>query len=110
MPKILSDASPIYSALGADPDLAEIVDMFVEEIPDRIATLRLQFQAADWEELRRTAHQLKGAAGSYGFSPVTPTAAAVEDAVRNAAGEREIQEALDALIDVCQRIRSGTPQ
>ena len=64
----------VYSRLAGDPDLGEIVDLFVEEMPERVATLLDQLQAQDWEGLRRTAHQLKGAAGSYGFDMISPCA------------------------------------
>ena len=29
----------IYSSLGTDPDLGELVEMFVDEMPDRVSTL-----------------------------------------------------------------------
>ncbi len=73
----------IYSLLGGDPDLGDIVEMFVDEMPGRTATLLDQLNAGDWEGLQRTAHQLKGAAGSYGFGPILRSAAQVENAVRD---------------------------
>lgn len=95
--------------MGADPDLAKIVEMFVEEMPDRIARLLDLYESADWEELRRTAHQLKGAAGSYGFDPISPCAARLEKAVRGEAPEDQIRHAVDELVDLCRRATSGAP-
>jgi histidine phosphotransfer protein HptB len=100
----------IYSTLGGDPDLGEIVTLFTEEMPARIATLRNQSSARDWAALRRSAHQLKGSAGSYGFDPISPCAAVVEDAVRNGEDEQRILAAVQSLIDMCGRIRPGVPQ
>ena len=71
-------AAPIYSTLGADLDLGELVEMFVEEIPNRAQALGEAVERRDWLETRRLAHQLKGAAGSYGFEAVTPLAARLE--------------------------------
>ncbi len=73
----------IYSRLSGDPDLRDIVEMFVEEMPGRVASLLDHLSDANWEGLRRAAHQLKGAAGSYGFEPISPSAGRVESAIRD---------------------------
>jgi CheY-like chemotaxis protein len=99
----------IYSSLAADPDLGELVDMFVREMPGRISTLQAQADTRNWEQLARTAHQLKGSAGSYGFDEITPCAAALEDALRDAQPEDRILAALNEVLSLCRRARSGTP-
>ncbi len=104
-----ADHHYIYSRLAGDPDLRDIVDMFVEEMPGRISTLLEQLRAADWESLRRTAHQLKGAAGSYGFDAISPSAGKVEAAIRNSEPEPRIREAVGELIELCNRTRCGVP-
>jgi histidine phosphotransfer protein HptB len=100
----------IYSTLGADPDLAEIVAMFVDEMPARVVTLTRHFDNKDWESLRQAAHQLKGAAGSYGFEPISPSAGRVEAAVRNNEAEERIHEAVVELVNLCNSARCGQPQ
>jgi len=102
-------AEPLYSALSVDPDLREMVDLFVEEMPQRIGNLLARLDTSDWEGLRRAAHQLKGAAGSYGFGPISPAAARVEDAIRKGSPEEEIRQAVDELIELCGRARAGLP-
>jgi histidine phosphotransfer protein HptB len=99
----------VYSRLGSDPDLGEIVDMFVEEMPGRVATIVGQLNAADWDGLRRTAHQLKGAAGSYGFDAISPSAGRVEAVVRDGEPEERIRAVVDELVDLCSRARRGSP-
>lgn len=99
----------VYSQLGNDPDLAEIVEMFVEEMPQRIAALLRHLEQKDWESLRRMAHQLKGAAGSYGFEPVSPSAGRVESAIRDQQPEQQIRFSVLELVDLCGRLRSGQP-
>ena len=96
-------AQPLHSTLGNDPDLREIVELFVEEMPDRVSRLLDRLNASDWEGLRRVAHQLKGAAGSYGFEPITLSAARAEDAIRASRPEEEIRKSIDELADLCQR-------
>ena len=100
-------ARPLYSALGTDPDLREIVELFVEEMPDRTSSLLDRLQACDWEGLRRVTHQLKGAAGSYGFQPISSSAARLEDAIRKAQPEEEIRRFADELVDLCRRAVVG---
>jgi histidine phosphotransfer protein HptB len=99
----------LYSRLGCDPDLSEIVTMFVEEMPSRIATLQEQLDGNHIETLRRTAHQLKGAAGSYGFDLISPAAARLESAIRDAEPLEQIQSAVEELVELCSRVRSGAP-
>ena len=100
----------VYSRLAADPDLREIVDLFVDEMPDRVAALLEQLNAGDWKNLQRTAHQLKGAAGSYGFDAISPCAGKVEAALRDGEPEEHIRKAVERLIDLCNRTRCGVPQ
>ncbi|MGE3779315.1 MAG: Hpt domain-containing protein, partial [Pirellulaceae bacterium] len=63
--------TPLYSRLGNDPDLSDLVEMFVEGMADRIARLEDACARRDWTNLRKTAHQLKGSAGGYGFDTIT---------------------------------------
>jgi len=103
-------AGPIFSALASDPDLRELVEMYVDEMSERITMLQELLAASDWEELRRMAHQMKGAAGSYGFEAITPVAGAVEDSIRNEADEDSIRRAVDELLAMCARVRAGVPE
>lgn len=100
---------PIYSRFAADPMLGELVDLFVMEMPDRIRALDAHFKNREWKELERVAHQLKGAAGSYGFDAVTSPAAQLEAALRFAEPEQNVLLALDELLGLCGRLRAGVP-
>ncbi|MFH1919429.1 MAG: Hpt domain-containing protein [Planctomycetota bacterium] len=107
MTQTLTTNEPLYSPLSEDPDLRDIVEMFIEEMPDRTARLLDRLNASDWEGLRRLSHQLKGAAGSYGFGPVTDSAARVEEAVRESSPEEEIRRLVDDLVSLCGRAQVG---
>ena len=106
----LPNIEPLFSPLAADPDLSELVEMYVEEMPERIATIQSLLDASDWESLRRFAHQVKGAAGSYGFDPISPVAGTVEDSIRDGAPEEAVRQAVDELLDMCARARAGMPE
>jgi len=109
MSRSSSETEPLYSDLSGDPDLAEIVAMFVEEMPKRVASFGGAFEARDWKRLGRLAHQLKGSAGSYGFAAVGRGAAGVEDAIQSALPEIQISQAVDELLALCRRARHGVP-
>jgi histidine phosphotransfer protein HptB len=109
MTSTTTDQGPIYSIFADDPVLSELVGMYVAEMPDRIAALEQAFAGGDREVLRRAAHQMKGAAGSYGFDCLTQSAAALETTVRGDLPEVEIQRSLEDLVRLCRRIRAGGP-
>jgi HPt (histidine-containing phosphotransfer) domain-containing protein len=50
-----------------EPDvLAEVLNLFLHEVPPRIARLRNAWAAGNIEEVQRAAHSLKGSAGNIG--------------------------------------------
>jgi len=94
----------IHSVLSKDPDLQNIVQLFVNEMPQRIQKLLAEYEQKDWERLSGTAHQLKGAAGSYGFGEVSPVAAHLEQAAKSHTDENEILTTLNELVRICERV------
>ncbi|HEU5476385.1 MAG TPA: GAF domain-containing protein [Gaiellaceae bacterium] len=62
--------------LGGDEFLAEVIDAFLADAPQLIATLRRSLQEQGTEELRRAAHTLKsngGTLGAEGFAELCRT-------------------------------------
>ena len=59
------------------------------------------------DELARLAHQLKGAAGSYGFDQITPFAARLEHCIRSGEPLTAVNAAVEDLVDACRRTRAG---
>jgi HPt (histidine-containing phosphotransfer) domain-containing protein len=106
----INEMGPLYSSMSNDPDFGELVEMFVEEIPDRIEKITTALNTEDRELLQRTAHQLKGAMGSYGFDAATPYAARLEGAVCDGLVGEELETVVGELIDLCNLVRSGSPQ
>lgn len=98
-------AEPIVSCYADDPDLHELIELYVQEMPQRIEALESCFAAGDWAALAGCAHQLKGAAGSHGFHQLTDSAAALEAAARQGRDAAAIRASFDALLDLCRRVR-----
>lgn len=107
---MLTDTTtPVYSDLAGDEDLGELVTMFVEEMPDKIENIFGLANAKNWDELQRAAHQIKGAAGSYGFHDVTPVAASLEASCKDFQNEGDVLEKLKAFIMLTNRLTDATP-
>ena len=102
----------IRSEFSMDPDMAEIVGIFVEEMPAKVEKLTQMFAAMQFDELRRIAHQLKGSSGGYGFSELGKVAGSLEhclmthaDGVATGDPVTEIRSEFERLIDMCKRVR-----
>lgn len=95
----------IYSTLlDSDPDLRDIVEMFTNEMPERIGRIEALWDARDLPELKRYAHKLKGAGGSHGFGILSERTSELENLIDRNADEKTIQTAIESLIDICNRI------
>ena len=101
-----ADAELIYSTLD-DPDLEELVEMFIQELPARLVQLCTSAAASDWAAVGRLAHQLKGAGGSYGFRQLSVRAGALEHAAKHDGGQTAIQQLLNELADLSLRLRAA---
>jgi len=79
-PTVLADIRAL-SAPGEDL-LADVVRLFVADVPDQLRTLRHALDGRDAAAARRTAHRLKGSALAAGARQLAAVCAAVEDAAR----------------------------
>jgi len=100
--------APVASEYADDPDLAEVIDEFVAGLPDQLGDMRRAADAGCFEKLRRLAHQLKGAGGSYGYPGLTDAAKRLEDAAR-AGDEEACGLALGELDRRCRAVAAGRP-
>ncbi len=72
----------VRSELPDSPRLTEMIEEFAAKLPDRMSQMRAASSNANYEELQRLAHKLKGAAGSYGYPTLSEAAKVLEDAVQ----------------------------
>jgi CheY-like chemotaxis protein len=100
-------AEPAWSDFADDDEMGELIRQFVDTLSDRAHALRDAAARGDLAGLERLAHQLKGAAGGYGFSSITSAAAEVEAAVRRQMPPERIREALDGLVRRLAGARTG---
>ncbi len=104
--------------LPEDPSmLSELVDLFLDDAPRRIAALRSALASGSADAARIAAHTLKGSAGNLGVRVLAAAAGRVETAVRAGdssvlAGapdvlEAELARAVPALRAACAEILAG---
>lgn len=97
------DTAPIKSTFAGDPEMKELVEFFVENMPERIAALEACANKGAIEQLSAIAHQLKGAGGSYGFPQVTESARRLEESTSAACSIDDVRRELDELVAICGR-------
>jgi signal transduction histidine kinase/HPt (histidine-containing phosphotransfer) domain-containing protein len=98
---------PLVSELADDEDMAPLVAQFVASLPERAAALLEATFAGDLTRLTRLAHQLKGAAGGFGFPTVTTAAAALEQAAGGVGPAGGIGAALEVLLRLLKSAKGG---
>jgi signal transduction histidine kinase/CheY-like chemotaxis protein/HPt (histidine-containing phosphotransfer) domain-containing protein len=105
-----SSAEALVSELADDPEMAEVVEIFVQGLPKRAEAIRAAAGtgAAD-VTLSRLVHQLKGAAGGYGFPSITTAAAQLERELRGKADAEAVQRKIEELAGLCGRARARRP-
>ena len=87
-----------------EPDvLAEVLELFLQEVPRRIAKLRAAWAAGDAAELHKAAHSLKGSAGNIGAQALYAVCCQLDD--RGLAGDlADAKPLIDALVGEYARV------
>ncbi|MBL0921120.1 MAG: Hpt domain-containing protein [Phycisphaerales bacterium] len=98
------DNEALRSIYRDDPEMAELIELFVGELPERVRALREFFDAGDLASLQRLAHQLRGASGGYGFEPLGFRAEQLESALKADADAEVVRKRVDELIALCSRV------
>lgn len=102
---------PLRGEFHDDADMRPIVTMFLDELPARIKGLEQAIEASDLVLFKRLTHQLKGAAGGYGYPSITQAALTLERCL-DVSGETwtiACRVHLDAFILLLRRARVGAP-
>ncbi len=92
--------------LGDDCDVAEVIDLFVAGLGTKVQSMREALKNSCYGDVGNTAHQLKGAGGTFGYPKITEVARDVESAAR-AEDAEGTHLALSELDTVCRAVISG---
>src|SRR5436190_507068 len=100
---------------GDDDLLGELIDLFLEDSPGRIAGMRDAIAREDWPALASWAHGLKGSCGSLGAMHMAELCARLERLGRAGGGHceaeltfRELEGQYALVSDALQRERYAT--
>jgi HPt (histidine-containing phosphotransfer) domain-containing protein len=98
--------------LGGDEFLGEVIDAFLADAPELVATLRRSLDEGSSEELRRAAHTLKSNGATLGASEFAELCRTLEARAKagklDGAGElvERIEQEYGALRDALEALRS----
>jgi HPt (histidine-containing phosphotransfer) domain-containing protein len=103
---------PLRSEFATDPEMSELIGLFLSELPAKIEGVVAAFQGGDADTLKRLAHQIKGAAGGYGFPSVGDAAGKVELGLKAASDPQAALAKVNAdvreLVELCCRAADST--
>ncbi len=97
------DDSVLISSLADEPELVQVLDIFIEMLPEMIDSIGAAWRKSDMETLKRQIHELKGAGGSAGFPIVMEHAAQVENTVATGQVD-QLARTVEELLGLCEQI------
>ena len=100
------EGEKMVSQFSDDPEMSIILGEFVGRLDGQVEAMRQAYANAQYEELQRLGHRLKGAGGSYGYPLLTNAGKQLEDAVK-AGDHGAAKPAIDTIATMCRAIHNG---
>jgi HPt (histidine-containing phosphotransfer) domain-containing protein len=97
------DDSVLISSLADDPELVQVLDIFIETLPEMLDSIRAAWRQINMKTLKRHIHELKGAGGSAGFPIVMQHVAHVENTVATGQAD-QLAQTVEELLGLCEQI------
>lgn len=108
--KDTTEPAPLFSSLlENEPELEDLVEKFVAELPNLADTVVNLAQVQDWPALKHRVHDLKGISGSYGYPLLSQLAAKIEFELLKD-GRDNLTLLLQELVVSVQRVQDGWRQ
>ena len=105
---VVVNPSNANSQPGVDED-QDIIDIFVNELNEKLPAMKLACQENDLTELAGLAHWLLGTGGTVGFDEFTGPARTLEDAAK-AKQHEEIEISMSEIFKLAEKIQSKATQ
>ncbi len=70
---------PVLSRFANDPIIRPLLDDFVKDLIPMLGDLHSALDAANWNQLSRLGHKLKGEAATYGYPDLAALASKLEE-------------------------------
>jgi len=101
------DCEPLLSDFADDEEMMEIIEPFVSGLDERVATMQQALASSDYEALSCVAHQLKGAAGGYGYPSISDAAKVLELGAKSREPVSSLEAPLARVVALCAAARVG---
>ncbi|MCA9291758.1 MAG: Hpt domain-containing protein [Phycisphaerales bacterium] len=99
---------PLISEFANDADMAELIEFFLSELDHRLQVLQAAWDTGNLEQVQSLSHQLKGAAGGYGFPSISEVAAELEHALAiHTPGSTLPRDRFESLMSQLRRAQAG---
>ena len=101
---------------GSQELLTELIQLFLEEAPQLIDAMRAALRKGDMEELRRSAHSMKGAASNFSAFATAKAATQLEndarmgDTISARASLAALEAVIESLLPELAALCPGAPQ
>ena len=86
-----------------DPEIQEIVPIFLQNRRDDVESILKDLQHGDFETIRVLGHSMKGAGGGYGFDGITDIGHYLEQAAKERNSEM-VRKQVECLADYLERV------
>ena len=98
---------PLRSTYADDEAIAEILPVFINNMPQYLSDLEARLGCNDYPGAARVCHDLKGTAGGYGFPDIGRAAADLETEIKGKRDPGVIDAAFELVRSLCARARLG---
>ena len=106
--EMVSQGGDITSLLLDDPNYQKTIEMFINNLPERIRQMHEALDEGNLEDLALKIHALKGLGSFAGFAVYTEKARAIEEEIENNELGK-IRQQLDEMAKLCLRTKFRRP-
>ncbi len=104
-----SHDEPLLSIYANDSAVADILPLFVSNVPKYLGNLEAHIGSSDWAMAARVCHDLKGTAGGYGYPDIGGVAKRLETEVKGARSLDILNGLLAEAKILCERAKRALP-
>ncbi len=104
-----SQNEPLLSIYADDAAVADILPLFIANVPKYLENLTQHIAAEDWAMAARVCHDLKGTAGGYGYPDIGAVAKQLEAEVKGARSKDNLERHLSQAKTLCKRAKLALP-
>jgi PAS domain S-box-containing protein len=102
--RVAKESGAIKSSLANNPRMQTIIPEFVKGLPAEVRKMNDLLECNDLPALQKVVHQLRGAAGGYGFDAATAAATSAEESIKTGKALDSISAEIKSLIELIRRI------